>query len=69
MRYTINPGHGFLDGDGSVKSGGQTIELSDEAAAAHRDKVTACSDAEAAPQDGDAAGEADEAGATHDTHE
>lgn len=46
MLYTINPGHSFLDADGSVKKGGDRIALSDDVAAAHRDRVTACADAD-----------------------
>ena len=40
MKYTINPGYNFLDSDGSVKTGGQTIDLSDDVAASNREKVT-----------------------------
>ena len=46
MLYTINPGHSFLDADGSVKNSGDRIALSDDVAAAHRDRVTACADAD-----------------------
>lgn len=47
MRYTINPGYSFLDDDGSTKTGGDTIDLSDESAAQHREKVTPQADSEA----------------------
>ena len=40
MKYTINGGFSFLDSDGSTKTGGDTIELSDDVAAAHSEKVT-----------------------------
>jgi hypothetical protein len=53
MFYIINPGHSFLDSDGSTKTGGDTIALADDVAAAQRDKVTPCAaesaDAPAAP--------------------
>lgn len=49
MLYTINPGHSFLDADGSVKNGGDRIALSDDVAAAHRDRVTACADTDTIP--------------------
>ena len=41
MKYTINPGYSFLDSDGTVKTGGQTIGLSEDVAKAHAEKVTA----------------------------
>lgn len=37
--YTIRPGHSFREADGSVKSGGQTIELGEDIAELHADKV------------------------------
>lgn len=46
MLYTINPGHSFLDSDGRTKTGGDCIALSDDMAAAHRDRVTPCTEAE-----------------------
>ncbi len=54
MKYRINPGHSFLDSDGSTKTGGDTIDLSDDVAQQHRDKVTALSEAISAtdPSDG-----------------
>lgn len=51
MLYTINPGHSFLDSDGRTKTGGDCIALSDDMAAAHRDRVTPCTEAEAGPAD------------------
>jgi hypothetical protein len=39
MKYTIQPGHSFLDSDGKTKAAGDTIELADDVAAANRDKV------------------------------
>lgn len=41
MKYTINPGYSFLDSDGTVKTGGQTIGLSEDVAKAHAEKVVA----------------------------
>lgn len=38
-RYRILPGHSFVDSDGSVKGGGQSIELGDDIAAQHPDKL------------------------------
>lgn len=38
-KYKILPGHSFRDSDDSVKSGGDDIELSEEFAAQHADKV------------------------------
>ena len=40
MKYTINFPHSFLDSDGTVKTGGEIIELSDDVAASNREKVT-----------------------------
>lgn len=39
MKYKIKPGHSFLDSDGTRKEGGAVIELSDDVAAAHADKI------------------------------
>ena len=41
MKYIIQPGHSFVDSDGTVKTGGQVIELSDDVARTHADKVSA----------------------------
>lgn len=38
--YTINPGYTFLIDDGSVKQGGDTLELADDVAALYGVKVT-----------------------------
>lgn len=43
-KYRINPGYSFRDVDGSIKAGGETIELSDDVAEAHAEKVTLCED-------------------------
>lgn len=42
MKYIIKPGFSFVDSDGSVKSGGDSIALSADVATAHSDKVEAC---------------------------
>ena len=47
MKYRIKPGASFRDSDDSIKTGGQTIELSQDVAALHADKVEPL-DAEAA---------------------
>lgn len=39
MKYRIKPGHSFRDSDNTIKTGGDQIELDDEAAKAHADKV------------------------------
>ena len=41
MLYKIKPGYSFLDADGSTKTGGESIDLGDEFAATHADKVDA----------------------------
>ena len=41
MKYTINPGYSFLDSDGTVKTGGDTIEVSDDEAKSHAEKLVA----------------------------
>jgi len=46
MHYRIKTGHSFLDGDGTVKSGGQGILLSPDVAQTHSDKVEAISEEE-----------------------
>lgn len=38
-QYTIRGGYTFKEADGSTKSGGQTIELDDEMAKLHADKI------------------------------
>lgn len=38
-KYKIRPGESFRDSDGSIKGGGETIELCDEMAAVHRDRI------------------------------
>ena len=38
-QFKIRPGESFLDSDGSVKTGGQLIELDADMAKAHRDKI------------------------------
>jgi hypothetical protein len=40
MRYIINPGESFRDSDGTVKAGGDEIELDDDMARVHAGKVT-----------------------------
>ena len=42
MHYRIKPGNSFLDVDGKIKTGGDTIDLSDDAAAAHAEKIEPC---------------------------
>ncbi len=49
MQYRIQPGQSFLDSDGTVKTGGQLIDLSPDIALAHADKVAAVDAVEAAP--------------------
>lgn len=39
-KYQIRPGESFRDSDDTVKGGGQLIELCDEMAVVHRDKIT-----------------------------
>lgn len=39
MIYQIKPGFSFLDSDGQAKTGGQCIDLSDEAAVLHAEKI------------------------------
>lgn len=39
MFYKIKGGHSFRDADGSVKTGGQFIELDDDTAETHDDKL------------------------------
>ena len=39
MKYTIQPGYSFLDSDGTVKTGGQIIGVSDDVAKAHPEKL------------------------------
>lgn len=38
-QYLIKAGESFRDSDGSIKTGGQTIELDEQMAALHRDKL------------------------------
>ena len=38
-QFKVRPGEQFKDADGSIKAGGDTIELDAEMAALHRDKV------------------------------
>ena len=49
MQYRIQSGQSFLDSDGTVKTGGQLIDLSPDIAQAHADKVVAVDAAGAAP--------------------
>lgn len=42
MHYRIKPGYSFLDADSKIKTGGDTIDLSDDAAAAHAEKIEPC---------------------------
>lgn len=44
MKYRILPGHSFRDSDNTVKTGGDTIELSEDVAKAHADKVELITD-------------------------
>lgn len=44
MKYRILPGHSFRDSDNTVKTGGDTIELSEDVAKAHADKVEEITD-------------------------
>jgi hypothetical protein len=39
MKYKILPGNSFRDTDGSVKTGGELIDLDEDAARIHADKV------------------------------
>ena len=39
MKYLIKPGFTLVDSDGSLKTGGELIDLSDDFAQAHPDKV------------------------------
>lgn len=48
MKYRILPGYSFRDSDETIKTGGDTIELSDDIATKYADRVEAL-DAPAAP--------------------
>lgn len=39
MKYRIKPGFTLVDSDGSLKTGGELIDLSNDFAQAHPDKV------------------------------
>jgi hypothetical protein len=52
MIYKIRPGYSFLDSDGSTKTGGELIELSDDFANQHCEKVQAVDTAVALEADG-----------------
>ena len=51
--YRIRPGHSFRDSDGSTKSGGDLIELGEDIAQLHADKVEPAESAPLAPQPGE----------------
>lgn len=53
-QYKIRPGESFRDSDGSIKGGGETIELCDEMAAVHRDKIVPVPEELPAPGDASA---------------
>ena len=50
MKYRIKPGHTLVDSDGSYKSGGELIDLSDDFVQAHPEKVEPAEPL--APEDG-----------------